>query len=118
MLFNILADAAVITHFLWIVFLIFGAIAGRRYQSIKRIHISGLVFAITLQAFDWFCPLTHLEVWLRAQYDPGLVYTGSYVIHYLEKIIYIELDRRVIVVLTAVLCGVNALIYSRRRRIG
>jgi len=117
MLFKILADAVVITHFLWIVFLLFGAIAGRRYRSIKHIHITGLVFAITLQAFDWYCPLTHLEVWLRARHDAGQEYTGSYIIHYLEKIIYIELDRWVIVVLTAVLCGANALIYRRGRRV-
>jgi len=116
MLFKILADAAVIAHFLWIVFLIFGAIAGKRYRSIKYIHISGLIFAITLQAFDWYCPLTHLEVWLRAHHDPGRTYTGSYINHYLEKIIYIEVNRWIIVILTAVLCGINALIYCRGRK--
>jgi len=118
MLFKILADAVVITHFLWIVFLVFGAIAGRRYRSIKSIHICGLVFAIILQAFDWYCPLTHLEVWLRTHHDPGQAYTGSYIIHYLEKVIYLEVDRRVIVVLTAALCGANGLIYSRGKRKG
>jgi len=117
MLFKILADAVVITHFLWIVFLIFGAMAGRRYRSIKYLHISGLVCALALQAFDWYCPLTHLEVWLRARHDPGQAYSGSYIIHYLEKVIYLEVDRWIIVVLTIALCGANALIYSRGRRV-
>lgn len=116
MLFKILADAVVIAHFLWIVFLIFGTIAGRRYRSIKYIHISGLIFAITLQAFDWYCPLTHLEVWLRAHHGMGRVYTGSYITHYLGKIIYIELDRWIIVILTVVLGGINALIYCKAER--
>ncbi len=114
--YTILADVVVITHFLWIVFLIFGAAAGRRHGKIKYIHISGLAFAIIIQAFGWYCPLTHLEVWLRARHDPDMAYTGSYIIHYLEKIIYIQIDAGVIIILTALLCGVNALIYIRGKK--
>ena len=117
MLVRILADTVVFVHFLWIVFLIFGALVGRRYQPIKYIHIGGLVFALMLQVFDWYCPLTHLEVWLRAQHDPGRTYGGSYIIHYLEKIIYIEVERSVIIILTIVLCVANIWIYRRRRRV-
>ena len=117
MLVRILADTVVLVHFLWILFLIFGAFAGRRYKTMKYFHIGGLAFALMLQVFDWYCPLTHLEVWLRAQHDPSLAYTGSYIIHYLEKIIYVEVDRWVIAALTAVLCGLNVWIYSRRKRV-
>jgi len=116
MLFRMLADTVVFIHFLWIVFLIFGACAGRRYQTVKYLHISGLAFAFMLQVFDWYCPLTHLEVWLRAQHDPGRLYAGSYIIHYLEKIIYIEVDRWMIVILTIALCGINAWIYGRGKK--
>ena len=114
--FKILADSVVALHFLWILFLIFGAFAGRRYQPVKYIHIGGLVFALMLQVFDWYCPLTHLEVWLRAKHDPGQAYAGSYIIHYLEKVIYTEVDRAVIVVLTMLLCGMNIWIYRRGMR--
>jgi hypothetical protein len=117
MLARILADGVVLVHFFWIVFLIFGACAGRRNRTIKYIHIGGLVFAITLQIFDWYCPLTHLEVWLRSRHDPSRAYAGSYIVHYLEKIIYVEVDRWVITALTAVLCGMNVWIYGRRRRV-
>ena len=113
---KILADIIVLVHFLWIVFLIFGAIPGRRYRPIKFIHLSGLFFALLLQVFDWYCPLTYLEVWLSARHDPGRAYAGSYIIHYLEKIIYLEVDRWVIAVLTIVLFGMNAWIYRRGRR--
>jgi len=113
MLLKILADSVVLVHFLWIVFLIFGAFLGRRYRTVKYIHIGGLGFALILQVFDWYCPLTHLEVWLREQHAPGQAYAGSYIIHYLEKIIYIEVDRWIIAVLTIVLCGMNVWIYGR-----
>jgi len=115
MLFRMLADTVVFIHFLWIVFLIFGACAGRRYQTVKYLHISGLAFAFMLQVFDWYCPLTHLEVWLRAKSSVGS-YVGSFIIHYLEKIIYIEVDRWMIVILTIALCGINAWIYGRGKK--
>ena len=117
MLVRILADTVVLVHFLWILFLIFGAFAGRRYKTMKYFHIGGLAFALMLQVFDWYCPLTHLEVWLRAHHDPGEVYAGSYIVHYLEKIIYVGVDRWVIAVLTIVICGANVWIYSRGRKV-
>ena len=114
---RIVADIVVLIHFLWILFLIFGAFWGRRQKTIKVIHIGGLAFALLLQVFDWYCPLTHLEVWLRAMHDPGRAYAGSYLAHYLEKIIYMEVHRWVIVALTMLLCLFNAWIYSRQRKI-
>jgi hypothetical protein len=114
---KILADIVVLVHFLWILFLIFGAFAGRRYRVIKYAHIGGLLFALMLQVFDWYCPLTHLEVWLRARHDPGRAYAGSYIIHYLEKVIYIEVDRWVVAVLTILLCGMNLWLYGRAKRV-
>lgn len=109
---QMLADIVVLTHFLWIVFLIFGAIPGRRYRTIKYLHIGGLGFALMLQVFDWYCPLTYLEVWLRELHAPGQTYAGSYISHYLEKIIYIEVDRWIIAVLTIALCGMNVWLYG------
>lgn len=90
--FVLLADIIVFIHFLWIVFLIFGALWGRRHRIVKFIHIAGIIFALIIQIFDWYCPLTHLEVWLRKKQDPFLGYKeGSFIIHYVEKLIYIEL---------------------------
>ena len=44
------------------------------------IHLSGLFFAILIQVFGWYCPLTHLEFWLRSKHDPALVYVGSFMV--------------------------------------
>jgi hypothetical protein len=116
MLYRVLADAVVFVHFLWIIFLIFGAFAGTRNKALKIFHISGLVFAITIQIFDWYCPLTYLEVWLRSKYEPALSYPGSFIIHYVEKAVYIELSRRLIFILTIFLCGFNAWMYLRKKK--
>jgi len=112
--YRILADVVLFIHFLWIIFLFAGAFWGSRYRSIKIFHLSGLAFAFLIQIFDWICPLTHLEVWLRAKHDPGLVYAGSFIIHYVERIVYLEISRAVILVVTLFLGGANAWIYLRK----
>ncbi|MDI6729118.1 MAG: DUF2784 domain-containing protein [Thermodesulfovibrionales bacterium] len=114
--YKILADIVVIIHFLWIVFLIFGAFLGVKYRAVKIFHISGLIFTFIIQIFDWYCPLTHLEVWLRSKHDPALAYTGSFIPHYIEKIVYIELPHYSIFVLTVILCGFNAWFYIKKKK--
>lgn len=114
MLYKILADIVVLIHFLWIVFLVFGAFLGIGNRAIKIFHISGLVFAFVIQIFGWYCPLTHLEVWLRAKHDPSLAYAGSFIIHYVEGLIYLEISARLIFSLTLLLIGFNVWFYLRK----
>jgi len=117
MLYKISADTVVLIHFLWIVFLFLGAFWGIKNRVVKIFHLSGLVFALIIQVFDWFCPLTHLEVWLRSRHDLALTYAGSFIVHYVERIVYIELSRTLILVLTLMLCGLNMWLYLRKRRL-
>ncbi len=91
MVYKIIADIVVLIHFFWILFLFLGAIWGRKNKFLKVFHISGLFFAFLIQIFDWYCPLTHLEVWLRSKHSPALTYAGSFIIHYIEQIVYIEI---------------------------
>lgn len=116
MIYKIIADGVVLAHFLWIVFLIFGAFLGKKSKIIKIFHIAGLVSAFIIQIFDWYCPLTHLEMWLRSKHNPALAYPGSFIIHYTEKIIYIGLSRHLIIIFTVLLCGFNAWIYLRKKK--
>ena len=117
MLCKIFADTVVLIHFLWIVFLFLGAFWGVKNRVVKIFHLSGLVFALISQVFDWFCPLTHLEVWLRSRHDLALTYAGSFIVHYLEKIVYIELSRTLILFFTLLLFGLNAWLYLKKRRL-
>jgi hypothetical protein len=112
---NAAADFVVFIHFLWILFLVFGAFIGRRHFWVKILHIGGLGFAVIMQIFGWYCPLTHLEVWLRQRQNPMLTYRGSFIIHYIEKIVYIELSPWIIFVLTLILIAASAYIYLKRK---
>jgi hypothetical protein len=116
MLYKVLADVVVFIHFLWIVFLIFGAVLGRKKKTVGILHISGIVFALVIQIFGWYCPLTYLEVWLRAKHNPVLAYPGSFIAHYAEEIVYLELSRGLIFVLTVIIGGFNAWLYLKGRK--
>ncbi len=115
MVYKVLADGVVLIHFLWILFLFLGAIWGIKYKAIKIFHLSGLAFAFVIQIFDWYCPLTHLEVYLRSKHDPNLAYAGSFIIYYIEKIVYIEVSRFLILFFTFILCGLNLWLYLRKK---
>lgn len=113
-IYKIFADIVVIIHFLWIVFLVIGGFFGRRNRVIKFFHLGGLAFAFIIQIFDWYCPLTHLETWLRAKHDPSLSYSGSFIAYYLEKLIYIEVSQWIIFVLTVLLIVFNFVFYLKK----
>ncbi len=116
MFYKIAADMTVFVHLLWILFLAFGALLGTRNKTARIIHVSGLAFAIIIQVFDWYCPFTDLEVWLRSKHDPALSYKGSFIVHYMEKIVYLEVSRELIFVVTILLCGFNLWLYCRKKR--
>ncbi len=113
-MYKIAADGVVLIHFLWIIFLIFGAFIGRKYRAIRIFHILGLGFAVTIQIFGWYCPLTQLEILLRKRHNPTLTYSGSFIIHYMEKLIYIELSPIIIFVMTLVLTTISIYIYMKK----
>ncbi len=116
MFYRILADIVVLIHFLWIVFLMFGAFLGRRYRAVKIFHIGGVIFALVIQILGWYCPLTHLEAWLRRMHNPALSYSGSFIIHYVEKIIYINLSTRTILIMTMVLAVLSVWVYLHKSK--
>ncbi len=116
MVYKILADSVIGIHFLWIVFLFIGAIWGIKNRVIKIFHLSGLAFAFILQVLGWYCPLTYLEVWLREKHDPALNYTGSFIIHYVEKMVYLELSRWAILLFTIFLSGFNLWVYLKKKK--
>jgi hypothetical protein len=113
--YKLAADSVVLVHFLWIVFLIFGVFIGRKYRTVKIFHIAGLGFAVIMQIFGWYCPLTYIEIWLRKRHAPLLSYSGSFIVYYMEKLIYIKLTPWIIFMLTLILISITAYIYSMRR---
>lgn len=102
------ADAVVVVHLLWIVFLILGALPGSRWPWVKWTHLAGLTHAIVQQAFDWTCSLTHLEVWLRKQAQSR---EGIFTRNYVEQIVYAGVPPSVALIGTAMVVVLSAWLY-------
>jgi hypothetical protein len=105
------ADLVVLIHFFWILFLVFGAFIGRRFIWLKIAHIGGIVFALIIQILGWYCPLTYIEIWMRKLQRPSQGYQGSFIIHYVEKLVYVEISGKIILIATLLLMLLSAGIY-------
>lgn len=115
MIYKIFADAIVILHLLWIIFLFLGGFFGRRFRAVKIFHLSGLFFALFIQIANWYCPLTHLEIWLRSKHSPNLVYAGSFLVHYVEEVVYMQLSQSLILIITISLFVLNLWFYFKTK---
>lgn len=114
--FKLLADLMVLFHLLWILFLFFGAFWGVRIRAVRILHLFGLALALYTQLLDRYCPLTHLEVYLRSRQNPAATYSGSFLIYYIEKVVYLEISYVLILIATVFLCGFNLFYYLSYRR--
>jgi len=109
-LFLAAADVVVVVHLLWIVFLILGAIPGRRRAWIKWAHIGSLGFSIALQTFHWICPLTHVEIWLR-RIGGAQAYEGTFIRHYVESLVYVTIPPMLLFTGTLIVVAVSLWVY-------
>ncbi len=111
--YNLAADAVVVVHFGWILFLIGGSAVGRRARWAMWLHIGALGYSLFLQIFSWICPLTYLEVWFRSRGNGDRNYSGSFIAHYLERLIYYQIGPEWILFLTGIVIGISAAVYYR-----
>jgi hypothetical protein len=116
MLFRILADIVVVLHLFWILFLIAGAYWGRNRRGVMVVHGAGLLFAIVSQVLGWYCPLTHLEAWLMNKQHAAPAYPGSFIAHYAQKLVYIDVPPSAIFAATLILVAVNGWLYRKALR--
>src|SRR4030067_2012395 len=102
MYYRLLADFLVATHFLWILFMLAGFVAtgiGIFFSKnilnwfwFRTLHLAGMVYVGALSLEGKLCPLTIWENQLRAKADQASIYSGSFIIHYIERLIYPEVN--------------------------
>jgi Protein of Unknown function (DUF2784) len=97
--YQLLADAVLLLHVALVVFVVGGLVVIvvgnlRAWRWVNRpwfrlAHLSAIA-AVVLEAwFGLVCPLTSLEMWLRTQ-ARGTRYPGSFVEHWLQRLLYYE----------------------------
>jgi len=92
MLYRIAADFVIFIHFLWIAFVILGfpVFLILNLSKWRVIHLTALIGMVVMQLTRTICPLTYLEAYLKSKGASGQVYPGQFVIHTIEKLIYVE----------------------------
>lgn len=111
-LYRLLANAVVVLHALFIVFVVCGGLLAWRRRWVAAIHVPCAIWGVLIEYRGWVCPLTPLENSLRARAGQA-GYGGGFVEHYLLPAIYPSgLTPRVQLMLgTFVLAG-NVLAYG------
>ncbi len=111
-LYRLLANAVVIVHALFIVFVVMGGFLAWRRRWVAAIHVPCAVWVVLLEYRGWICPLTPLENSLRARAGQT-GYGGGFVEHYLLPVIYPSgLTPRVQMVLGTFVLAINLLAYA------
>ena len=119
MLWSLLADALVLVHFAFTLFVTLGAFLTWRWPRVAWLHLPVLAWGLWIEVSGAICPLTPLENDLRNR-GGGAGYVGDFLPHYLEGVLYpVALTRHLQWLLAAVLLALNAIAYGRwllRRR--
>jgi len=108
----LLVDITIVVHFLWILFLVFGFVFALKGSRIAYIHLGGLVFALVLNALGWYCPLTHVENYLRSLQDPHSAYSTSFIARSLEKFVYPDISESLLRGAELILTSLYLLVYG------
>ena len=112
MLWRLAADALVLVHLAFILFVMLGGLLVWRWPRLCWLHLPAVAWGIVVEALHLMCPLTPWENQLRrAAGDAG--YSGSFVEHYLLPVIYpAGLTPQIQLVLATVVVLVNASVYG------
>ena len=119
MIYRLLADATVVLHFGFVLFVIGGGILVWRYPRLAWLHVPAALWGAVIEFAGWVCPLTPLENWSREQ-GGQQAYATSFVEHYLMPILYpASLTREVQWVLGGLVLLINVILYALilRRRV-
>ena len=96
---QLLADAVLVLHVAIVVFvvgglavIVAGNLAGWRWINALWFRVAHLAAIAIVAAEAWFgavCPLTTLEMWLRAR-ARATTYSGSFIEHWLQRLLYYD----------------------------
>ncbi|MCI8212880.1 hypothetical protein AUC61_25435 [Pseudomonas sp. S25] len=112
MLYRLGADAVLVIHLLFIVFVLFGGLLVLRWSWVMVLHIPAMIWGAVVEFFHFYCPLTPLENALRVRAG-GEGYDGGFIEHYLIALIYpAGLTPQIQLWLGAVVLVVNAAVYA------
>ena len=99
MSYRLLADAVLLLHFGIVLFVVAGLVvivAGglrgwriARSPAFRLAHLAAIAFVVAQAWLGATCPLTTLEMWLRAQGGDS-IYAGGFIQHWVHRVLFWE----------------------------
>lgn len=110
---GLLADALLVLHALFVVWVVAGAFAVLRRPGLAVLHLPAAAWGAWIEFSGGICPLTPLEnTWRAREGEAG--YAGGFIEHYLTAAIYPEgLTREHQAWLGAAVLAINLALYAR-----
>ncbi len=87
MLPKVLADAVLFSHFLFILFALFGGLLVLYRRWFLWLHMPVVLWSAVVNLAGWICPLTPLENSFRAAAGQA-GYKGGFIEHYIGSLVY------------------------------
>ena len=111
-MYELAADIILIIHFLFILFVIFGALLLFVEKKIVFIHIPAIIWGSYIELTHSVCPLTYLENWFLHKANLT-TYSEGFIQNYLVPIVYpINLTKDLQIFLGIGLIVINIVIYA------
>ncbi len=112
MLYQLAADAIVLLHFSFILYVVLGGLLTYKWLCLIWLHLPAVIWGAVISLAGWVCPLTPLENQMRLAAG-GSHYSSSFIEHYLLPVIYpAGLSRELQIGLGIAVVGVNLLVYA------
>ena len=110
-MYEIAANLILIVHFIFILFVVFGALLFFASTKIIFIHIPAFIWGTYIELTNSICPLTYLENWLLQKANLT-TYSESFIQNYLVPIVYpVNLTKDIQLYLVIALIVINIVIY-------
>ena len=119
--YRLLANCIVVIHAAFVAFVVLGGLLALRWPRAAWVHLPAAAWGAFIEYSGLICPLTPLEIALRAR-GRQAGYTGGFIEHYLIPAIYpAGLTRHIQLVLGSLALALNVAVYVvviRRHRSG
>ena len=111
-MYEIAANLIFIVHFIFILFVVFGALLFFASVKVIFIHIPALIWGSYIELTNSICPLTYLENWFLHKANLT-TYSEGFIQNYLVPIVYpVSLTKQLQIFLGIGLIVINIVIYA------
>lgn len=107
-----LANALVIFHFCFVLFVLSGGLLVIWRKRFVFLHVPAALWGVIVETTGWLCPLTPLENRWRTA-GGGLPYEGGFVEHYIMPVLYPHnITRDFQITLAILIVIINLMVYT------